>query len=210
MLRAVDAALDAGASTTQFRDDHDFAPYRTDPDLTRLLARAEVPPIPVDVEPHIVPVRQAIDSLVASLRELGLRVELRPPARLDAILDAERARKISLPNDYRALLTVTNGMRIWDHDFFAAGDYRDRSRLALRAQTFLHDSASNGATGVEDCIPLASWGHAEWLLYDPRGRVRRGEPGYVVLRRQDELPLTNLVAALASIEETARDALATN
>jgi hypothetical protein len=210
MLHAVDAALDAGASTTQFRDDPEFAAYRTDPDLAALLARAEVPPIPVDVDPHIPPVRRAIDSLAATLRELGLRVELRPPVRLDAILDAERARKISLPNDYRALLTVTNGMRIWDHEFFGAGDYRDRSRLALRAQTFLHEAASNGATGVEDCVPVASWGQAEWLLYDPRGRMRHGEPGYVVLRRQDEIPLADLIAALARIEEAARDALATN
>jgi hypothetical protein len=210
MLRAVEAALDAGASTAQFRNDPDFAPYRTDPDLTSILARAEVPPIPVDVEPYVEPVRHAIDTLVATLRELGLRVELRPPVRLDAILDAERARKISLPNDYRALLTITNGMRVWDHEFFAAGDYRDQSRLGQRAHAFLHEAASQGATGVEDCVPIAAWGTAEWLVYDPRGRVRRGSPGYIVMRKLDEQPLADLVAALARIEDSARDALATN
>jgi hypothetical protein len=210
MLRAAEEALAAGASTAQFRTDPDFAPYRGDPDFVRTLARAEVPAIPVDLEPHFARVRGAIDSLVATLRELGLRVELRPPVRLDAILDAERARKISLPNDYRALLTITNGMRVWDHEFFAAADYRDRSRLAMRAQSFLHDAASHGATGIEDCVPLASWGTAEWLLYDPRGRVRRGEPGYVVKRKVDEHPVADLVAALARIEDIAREVLATN
>ena len=48
----------------------------------------------------------------------GMKVELRPPVRLDAILDAERAAKISLPNDYRALLTITTDSDDagWDHE----------------------------------------------------------------------------------------------
>jgi hypothetical protein len=211
MLRAVESALDAGASPGEFRRDADFAPYVTDPDLMTLLAHAEMPPIPVDVDPHVVPVRKALDSLVATLRELGMRVELRPPVRLDAILDAERARKISLPNDYRALLTISNGMDVWEQKFFAAGDFREPTKLALRAQQFLQTSARSGAIGIEDCIPLASWGQpSDWLLYDPRGNIRGGDPGYVLVQNADELPLPGLVAALARIEHIARDVLGTN
>ncbi|MGE5186482.1 MAG: SMI1/KNR4 family protein, partial [Acidobacteriota bacterium] len=208
MLRAIEEAVEHGASATKFRTDPDFAPYVADPDFVATLARAEVPPIPVDIAPHVAPVRDALDSLVATLRELGMRVELRPPVRLDAILDAERARKISLPNDYRALLTISNGMDVWEQKFFAAGDFREPTKLAVRAQQFLQSAAESELGG---CIPLASWGAPnDWLLYDPRGRARRGEPGYVLVAGSDEVPLPGLVAALARIEHTARDVLGTN
>ena len=117
MLRAVERALDAGASSEQFRRDHDFAPYVGDRELAALLARAEVPPIPVEIAPHLAKVRATLDAVVGALREYGEIVELRPPVRLDAILDAERARRISLPNDYRALLTITNAMWLWRRDY---------------------------------------------------------------------------------------------
>ena len=208
MLRAIEEAAEHGASASKFRTDSDFAPYLSDPDFLAVLARAEVPPIPVDIAPHVAAVRAALDSLVATLRELGMRVELRPPVRLDAILDAERARKISLPNDYRALLTISNGMDVWEQKFFAAGDFREPTKLAVRAQHFLQNTAETELAG---CIPLASWGQPnDWLVYDPRGHARAGEPGYVLVAGADEEPLPGLVAALARIEHTARDVLGTN
>ncbi|HUJ58836.1 MAG TPA: SMI1/KNR4 family protein [Kofleriaceae bacterium] len=211
MLRAVEAALAAGAMPGEFRRDHDFAPYHADPDLAAILARAEVPPIPVDVEPYLEPVRSALDRVTHTLHELGLRVELRPPVRLDAILDAERARRISLPNDYRALLTLTNGMRLWDYEFFGVGDYRDATPLAMRAARWLHATSTEVPIGVSECFPLASWGQPnDWLLYDPRGRIRGGEPGYVLMLDTDERSLVDLSTALARIETTARDVLGTN
>jgi len=208
MLRSVEAALAAGATSAQFRRDADFLPYQHDPDFALLLARADVPQIPVDVDPHVPAVRAALDSLVGTLREYGEQVELRPPIRLDAILDAERARKISLPNDYRALLTITNGMRLWEHEFFGAGDYRETTPLAARAMHWLHGAA---VTGIEDCVPLACWGQPnDWLVYDPRGRVRGGEPGYVLMLNADEHALEDLASALAHLEVIARDVLGTN
>jgi hypothetical protein len=211
LLRTVEAALEAGASAEQFRRDGDFAPYRADPDVSALLARAELPPIPVDVDPHVHAVRTALDALVSTLREYGQRVELRPPVRLDAILDAERARKISLPNDYRALLTITNGMVAFDHEFFGVGDYREPTVLARNAQRYLQSSAEAGASGLEECVPLANLGSAHsWLLYDPRGRVRGGEPGYVAMRTADVDQRDSLVAVLDRLGEVAREALGTN
>jgi hypothetical protein len=209
MLRAVERALEAGASATQFRRDPEFAPYANDPDLTMLLARAEVPAIPVDIEPYLPAVRGALDSLLSTLKEFGESVELRPPVRLDAILDAERAGKVSLPNDYRALLTITNGMRLWEHEFFSAGDYRENTRLAIRAQQYL--GSSLGVTGLAECVPLASWGQpTDWLLYDPRGRMRAGEPGYVLMLNTDGVAVDDLAAALQHMETMARDVLGTN
>ena len=176
-----------------------------------LLARAEVPQIPVDVEPHVQAVRLALDHLVGTLGEFGEQIELRPPVRLDAILDAERARKISLPNDYRALLTITNGMTLWDHAFFGAGDYREATPLALSAQRYLEQSAQNGAPGIMECVPVAKWGTpSDWLLYDPRGRMRGGEPGYVLRLDSGEHPIADLPTALARIEYMARETLGTN
>ena len=209
MLRAVERALEAGSTATQFRRDPDFAPYANDPDLMVVLARAEVPAIPVDVEPYLPGVRGALDSLLSTLKEFGETVELRPPVRLDAILDAERAGKISLPNDYRALLTITNGMRLWEHEFFSAGDYRENTKLSIRAQQYL--GSSLGVAGLAECVPLASWGQAtDWLLYDPRGRMRSGEPGYVLMLSTDGVAVDDLAAALAHMESMARDVLGTN
>lgn len=212
MLRAVERALDAGVSPSQFRRDHDFAPYARDPDLSHLLARAEVPPIPVDVEPYISLIRGSLDILVATLREYGESIELHPPVRLDAILDAERARKISLPNDYRALLTITNGMALWDHTFFGVGDYREPTPLAQRAQHYLEMLASFGRTGIHDCVPIANWGQPnDWLLYDRRGALRGGdEPGYVLMLNSDEHALSDLSAALQHLEYIARETFGTN
>jgi hypothetical protein len=211
MLRAVERALDAGASPTQFRRDADFFVYTNDPDLSVLLARAEVPPIPVDVDPYVQAVRGALDRLVATLKEFGEPIELRPPVRLDAILDAERARKISLPNDYRALLTITNGMMLWDHAFFAAGDYREMTPLALAAQRYLHAAATDGISGIEPCVPIAKWGsESDWLLFDPRGRLRGGTAGYVLRLASVDHPIDDLATALARIDEMARDTLGTN
>ena len=211
MLRAVERALEAGVTAAQFRRDGDFLVYANDPDLSVLLARAEVPQIPVDVEPHVHGVRRALDHLVSTLKEFGEPIELRPPVRLDAILDAERARKISLPNDYRALLTITNGMMVWDHAFFGAGDYREPTPLALAAQRYLHTSAENGAVGIEECVPVAKWGTpTDWLLYDPRGRMRGGQPGYVLRLDSGAHPIDDLSTALARIEYMARETLGTN
>ncbi len=211
MLRAVERALEAGASPAQFRRDADFIVYAKDPDLSVLLARAEVPQIPVDIEPHVLAVRTALDQLVATLREFGEPIELRPPVRLDAILDAERARKISLPNDYRALLTITNGMTLWDHTFFAAGDYREPTQLALAAQHYLHQAALHGETGIEECVPLARWGtDADWLLYDPRGRIRGDIPGYVLRTDGSSHAVEDLATALSRIEYMARETFSTN
>jgi hypothetical protein len=209
MLHAVEAAIEAGASAIEFRRDNDFAPYANDHELAAVLARAEIPVIPVDIEPHLRGVRRALDELVAALAEYGEHVELRPPVRLDAILDAERAHKISLPNDYRALLTITNGMKLWGHEFLGVGDYRENTPLALRAQHYLN--ADHAAAGLAECVPIACWGQPnDWLLYDPRGRVRGDEPGYVIMLNADEKPMDDLPAALAWLESIARDVLGTN
>ncbi len=211
MVRAVERALEAGVTATEMRRDRDFAPYLQDPDFIRVLARADLPAIPVHVEPYVPHVRAALESLIDTLRELGQRTELHPPASVGTIIDVERARKIALPNDYRALLALTNGMIVWDHAFFGTSDYRDPTELSLRAQRFAQVSANAGATGIEECVPLASWGTPnDWLLFDRRGRLRGGEPGYVLVIDSEERPIEDLRAALGYLENTARDLLGTN
>ena len=69
-------------------------------------------------------------------------------------------------------------MRLLNREFMATADYRNPTALAQRAHHFVH--AEYAINGLSDCVPLASWGTADdWLLYDPRGRVRGGAPGYV-------------------------------
>ena len=211
MLRALEAALAAGATAAQVRRDPDFAPFVGDPAVIALLDRAAVPEIPVDVERHVAPIRAALDSLVGTLRELGEPSKLNPPATLEAVLAAERAKQIQLPNDYRALLTITDGMVMWESEFFGTLDYRGDTQLATRARAFLEMSVSYGGIGMDECVPLASWGQPNsWLLYDPRGAVREGDPGYVVMLTADPWPMADLADALLKIEDSVRDVLGTN
>jgi hypothetical protein len=211
MLRALEAALAAGATAAQVRRDPDFARFVDDPAMVALLDRAAVPAIPVDVDRYVAPVQAALDSLVETLREFGGPSRLNPPASLEAVLAAERAQKIQLPNDYRALLTITNGMTIWEHEFFGTLDYRGDTKLARHAREFLAMSASHGGIGMDECVPLASWGQPNnWLLYDPRGAVRDGDPGYVVMLTADPCPMNDLADALLRIEDSVRDVLGTN
>ncbi|MFN0245496.1 MAG: SMI1/KNR4 family protein [Kofleriaceae bacterium] len=177
------------------------------------LVDEEPPPpgIPVSIEPYVRPVRAALDSLIGNLHRLGQIATKNPPASLDDVLDAERARRIQLPNDYRALLTITDGFAIWANTFFGTTDYRSETALARNAREYLEMSARYGAKGMDACVPLANWGQSnDWLLYDPLGHVRRGDPGYVLMMNADETPLDDLVAALAFLDEIASDALATN
>jgi hypothetical protein len=208
MLRAIEGALAVGASTTSFMTDEDFAPYRNEPAFQAVLARAAPPSIPVDIGPHVTIVRSSLDSAVKTLREYGEVAKLEPPASLDSILSAERVRKLQLPNDYRALLTLSDGLTLWDHTFFGTVDYRNETELAKSARRYLEQSAR---TGLDECVPLANWGQPnDWLLYDPHGRVRGGTPGYVLMLNADECPLDGLAHALDRFERIARDVLGTN
>jgi SMI1/KNR4 family protein SUKH-1 len=210
MLGALEAALAVGATAAQVRRDPDLARFVEDPAVAALLDRAAAPAIPVDVAPHVGPVRAALDSLIEALREIGGHSRLQPPASLDAVLAAERAGRIQLPNDYRALLTISDGGALWDHELFGTRDLRGETGLARRAREFLAMSASYGGIGMDACVPLASWGQPDhWLLYDPRGVVRDGTPGYVVMLA-DPSPVAGLAEALRKVEDAARDALATN
>jgi hypothetical protein len=211
MLRALEAALAAGATAEKVRRDPDFARFVDDPAVIALFDRAAVPAIPVDVDRYVAPVRAALDSLVNTLRKFGEHGRLNPPATLETVLAAERAKKIQLPNDYRALLTITDGMAIWDHEFFGTLDYRSDTQLAERARAFLEMSVSYGGIGMDECVPLATWGQPNnWLLYDPRGAVREGDPGYVVMLTADPWPMDDLADALLKIEDSVRDVLSTN
>jgi hypothetical protein len=211
MLRALEAALAAGATAAQVRRDPVFAPFVDDPAVMGLLDRAAVPAIPVDVDRHVAPIRAALDSLCGTLRKFGEHGRLNPPATLEAVLATERAKQIQLPNDYRALLTITDGMVMWEHEFFGTLDYRGDTQLAARAREFLEMSVSYGGIGMDECVPLATWGQPNnWLLYDPRGAVREGDPGYVVMLTADPWPMNDLADALLKIEDSVRDVLGTN
>jgi len=211
MLRALEAALASGATAAQVRRDPDLARFLDDPAVVALLDRTAAPVIPVDVAPHVAQIRAALESVVGALHQLGGPSRLHPPASLDAVLAAERASKIQLPNDYRALLTISDGAALWDHELFGTRDLRGDTGLAHRAREFLAMSASYGGIGMDECVPLASWGEPNhWLLYDPRGVVREGEPGYVVMLTADPSPVTDLADALRRLEDSVRDGLATN
>jgi len=106
-----------------------------------------LPAIPVRIEPHMGRVRRAVDALVTELDRLGQPATTHPPASLDDVLAAERESHIQLPNDYRAMLTITDGLAAWEHTFYGTKELRS---VQL----------------VRDCVPLAS---GAWLLYDPFG-----------------------------------------
>src|SRR5262249_46347298 len=122
-----------------------------------------------------------------------------------------RASRIQLPNDYRALLTITDGMALWDHEFFGTFDYCGETKLAVRAREFLEMSVSYGGIGMDEGVPLASSGQPNhWLPYVPRGAIREGDPGYVVMLTADPWPMDDLADVLLKIEASVRDVLSTN
>jgi hypothetical protein len=212
MLEAVERALAIGATAAQVRRDTDFDAFARDVELAAILDRAaQTPAIPVDIAPYLPRVRAALDKVVTTLQALGENVTLGPPATLDKILAMERERGLALPNDFRALLTIHDGMELWDHAFFSTADYRGGTELDGNAREYLQSSADFGSTGIDECIPLANWGQPNnWLLYDPRGGFRGGEPGYVIMLTADEWPQTDLVEAFANLENTARSVLGAN
>ena len=62
-------------------------------------------------------------------------------------------------------------MTLWDNEFFGTIDYRSDTdaREDARASTS-RCRRRYGATGIDECVPLANWGQPnDWLLYDPRG-----------------------------------------
>lgn len=211
MLRAVESALATGVSPAAFQREKDFSEFAHDPAFQLLLAKAGAPIIPVDVRPYTSRVRGAIDSLVRTLRELGEKPALNPPATLDTVLAAERAGQIQLPNDYRALLTVSDGLAVWSYRFFGTVDFRAETALVKSAREYIEASTASGTRGLDDCVPLAACGEPnDWLFYDPYGRTRGGEPGYVLMASSAARPFEDLTAVLEELEDLVRDALGTN
>jgi hypothetical protein len=212
MLRAVEAALAAGVSPGQVRRAPEMVPYADEAGFVTILERASAPVIPVDIAPHVEVVRAALDDVTRMLREFGEHVVLEPPASLDVVLASERTAKIQLPNDYRALLTLTDGMTLTDNRFFGTVDYRNETKLARDAREFVARLGHNGsAYSVDECVPLANWGQpTDWLLYDPYGRLRGGAPGYLLRVASEQVSLDGLAHALERFERIMRDVLGTN
>ena len=153
------------------------------------------------VAPHLPRIRAALDRAIEAVRDFDGVVVLNPPASLDAIRAAERACHISLPDDYRALLSLHDGLRLWDESFLGTLDFTTATDLSARAGDFL-----DGATraGSEHLIPLSNRGTHSWLLYDPRGAYRRG-PGYVLRVESGSDPQRGLVEFLEHLAAGARE-----
>lgn len=204
LLPALEDALDAGASREQILRDADFAAFVRDPDVEALLARVAAPDIPVDVAPHLFPVRVALEGVLATVRRFGEKPLLAPPATLDRVLAAEHAARIQLPNDYRALLTLSDAPRVLEFAFASTADLARDGELSRIARACL--SSTFGG-----CVPLAQWGQpTDWLVYDPMGSVRGGAPGYVLVLDDDPLTLRDLVHAFERLEQAAAYELGTN
>ncbi len=196
MLVAMERALKAGVSPKQVEGDDDLRKASTRPKAKRLLASFAPKPIPVAVKPHLAAVKRALAVAVRPFEKRGHTVKLGKPTTLARIAAAEKKAKVSFPNDYRALLTLHDGVKLYDNVILGTGDWAGGKVLAS-SRRFIDDSVAYGATGLDDCFPIANLGQPnDWLLYDPRGAARGGKPGYLILLNADELPMKNLVAAL--------------
>jgi hypothetical protein len=202
LLAALDRALAAGVAPAQVEREPDLAAWTARPAVRALLAKYGPPEIPVDasaIERLSARLRSAVRALVDLVQkhEEAPEIALGEPATIGQILDAERARGVSLPNDYRALLTVHDGGTVDDLELLGTQDLANESRLWQRGREFVQTSAEYGQAGIDACIPVANLGQPNnWLLWDPIGTVRGGEPGYVVVLTADELPVEDLAAAL--------------
>ena len=174
-------ALAAGVTPADFRRDHDFAPYATRSRISRCCSRAPTCRRSRSTSSRICPPVRARARVARRRRcaELGEAVELRPPVRLDTILDTERAAQASRCRTTTARCSrSTNGMRVWDREFF--GDRRlSRAHVARAARSAISRRPSTRRPALSDCVPLASWGASERLaaLRSARSRPRAATPG---------------------------------
>lgn len=144
--------------------------------------------IAANVASHVPAVRAALDDAIRAIRAYHGVVELNPPASIDAIIAAERACAVRLPDDYRALLTLHDGMRLWDEAFLGTLDYATATDLSSRAPM------------EDDLVPLLRAGDDAWLLYDPR-RTR------YLLRADDRTAaVRGITEFLGRLAQSARDA----
>jgi len=202
MLDATRAALALGATPAQFRRDADFEPYAGDRAFTAILETAEqVRAAAPGVARQVPRVRAALDDAIAAVRDFDGIVDLNPPASLDDILAAERVCQIALPDDYRALLTLHDGLRLWDESFLGTLDFTTATDLGARAGDYLDTATRDGS---EHLVPLSTRGTRGWLLYDPRGAYRRG-PGYVLRVDTNSYPQASLAEFLDNLAASARE-----
>lgn len=202
MLQTLRAAIASGASPAAFRRGEDFARYHADPDFVAQLELGErVAAAARSVAPHLPRVRAMLDDVIAALTDFDAIVTLNEPATLEDILAAERACQITLPDDYRALLMLHDGLRLWDEAFLGTLDYTSATDLAARAADYLETCTRDGSDAL---VPLASRGARTWLLYDPRGAYRRG-PGYVIRAETSSTPAASLVELLGGIVHSAHE-----
>lgn len=156
--------------------------YATASGIDLVEEEVPLPEIPVHIAPHLRRVQRAVDDLVSELDRLGQPSTRHPPATLEQVLAAERAARIQLPNDYRALLTITDGLAVWEHQFYGTAE--------LRTAHLVHDR-----------VPIARGTRpADWLFYDPYG------DGYLLA---DQV-VPDLVTVLHRIGRTAADSLELN
>lgn len=144
--------------------------------------------IAAKVATHVPAVRAALDDAIRAVRDYHGIVELNPPASIDAIIAAERASAVRLPDDYRALLTLTDGMRLWDEAFLGTLDFATATDL------------SSHAPMDDDLVPLLRAGDDAWLLYDPR-RTR-----YLLRAAHRTAAVRGITEFLGRLAQSARDA----
>ncbi len=196
MLTAMDRALRAGVSPKQIQGDDDLRRAADKPNVKKLLAAFAPKPIKVAVKPHVASVKKALAVAARPFEKRGHAVKYGKPAALSRIAAAEKKAKVSFPNDYRALLTMHDGITLYDNVILGTADWAG-GKVMGSAHRFIADGVAYGATGLDDCFPIANLGQPnDWLLYDPRGAARGGKAGYLIMLNADELPMKGLVQAL--------------
>jgi hypothetical protein len=204
MVRTLERALAAGVSPAKVRGDADFSRVLDDPEVERVLASRKTPEIPVDVTRHLEPIRAAVERATAALRAQGDPVMLGTPASLADVLAAELVAGVQLPNDFRALLTLHDGMSLGDDQYLGTRDLRGGTPLHRRAREYIEMSSRYGMAGIDDCVPLSNRGEPNnWLLYDPFGPTRETGPGYVVMLTADARPYRDLAEVFDMIAKRA-------
>ena len=199
MLSALERALLAGVSPKQAEGDDDLRRAAQTPKAKKLLARFAPKPIPVNTKPHLAPVRRALDVARRPFEKRGVAIKAGKPATMARIAAAEKKAQVSFPNDYRALLSLHDGIALDDNVFLGTADWAG-GKLMTHARRYIDDSVAYGATGLDDCFPIANLGQPnDWLLFDPRGAARGGKPGYLIVLNADEQPMKDLAASLTWI-----------
>ncbi|HEU0030014.1 MAG TPA: SMI1/KNR4 family protein [Kofleriaceae bacterium] len=207
VIAAIERGLAAGMSRHAFANDPELAAMLATKQVAALLSPPKLPAIAWDVAPHVARLSKIVQAFAAKCVAQGDWLELGHASTKSAIVAVEKQLGVPLPNDFRAFLTLHDGLKAGHFGYghrrvsgdeilgladLGGGKRTSDTQLAKWAREWLDGQARHGSSTILDCVPLATFTQtSNWVLYDPIGHYlaevtgKRARPGYIMQMNAD-------------------------